>query len=89
MGNVASMPQYEGIGKGIRTGAEFLSGLRDGRSVWTRGRLVDDVTSEPGMRRGVKTLAEMLDRQHADEYRDLVTYLDDDGIRCPMAYQTA
>ncbi len=74
-------------GKGIRTGAEYLAGLRDGREVWTKGKRVADVTAEPGMDRGTATLASFLDRQHDPDYRDTVTYVDTDGIRCPRSYQ--
>ncbi len=77
----------DGTGSGIRTGAEYLAGLRDGRDVWTQGKRVDDVTAEPGMARGASTLATFLDRQHEDEWRDKVTYVDDDGDRCAMAYK--
>ena len=34
---------------GIRTGAEYLEGLRDGREIWTHGAKVKDVTAEPGI----------------------------------------
>lgn len=74
-------------GKGIRTGAEYLEGLRDGREIWTRGGRVDDVTAEPGMARGVATLGEFLDRQHDPERQDALTYVDDDGIRCAMSFK--
>jgi hypothetical protein len=30
-------------GRGIRTGAEYLAGLRDDREVWTKGKRVADV----------------------------------------------
>jgi len=73
--------------RGIRTGRQYLDGLRDGREVWTRGKRVEDVTSEPGMGRGAATLAAFLDRQHQPEYRDLVTYIDEDGDRCAMAFK--
>ncbi len=74
-------------GKGIRTGEEYLAGLRDDREVWTKGKRVSDVTVEPGMNRGAATLASFLDRQNQDEYRGCVTYVDDDGDRCAMAYK--
>ena len=73
-------------GNGIRTGVEYLEGLRDGREIWTRGKRVNDVASEPGMARGAATLASFLDRQHQEEYRDTVTYVDEDGDRCAMAF---
>ncbi len=74
-------------GKGIRTGAEYLAGLRDDREVWTKGKRVADVTAEPGMDRGAATLASFLDKQHESEFQDTVTYVDADGDRCGMAYQ--
>lgn len=74
-------------GNGIRTGEQYLAGLRDEREVWTLGKRVEDVTLEPGMMRGAATLASFLDRQHQDEYRDVVTYEDEDGDRCAMAYK--
>ena len=73
--------------KGIRTGAEYLNGLQDEREIWTRGQRIEDVTADPGMRRGASTLASMLDRQHDPELRDRVTYIDKDGDRCAMAFQ--
>ena len=76
-----------GQGNGIRTGEDYLAGLRDGRDVWTRGKRVEDVTTEPGIARGAATLASFLDRQHDDEWRGTVTYVDDDGDRCAMAYK--
>ena len=72
---------------GIRTGQQYLAGLRDGREVWTKGERVGDVTTEPGIKRGAETLAKFLDNQHADEFRDTVTYIDGDGDRCAMAYK--
>ena len=72
---------------GIRTGAEYLEGLRDGREVWHRGVRVEDVTSEPGMERGAATLASFLDRQHDAPWRDTVTYEDDKGRCCGMAFK--
>jgi 4-hydroxyphenylacetate 3-monooxygenase len=77
----------DAIGKGIRTGAEYLEGLRDGREVWTRGARVEDVTTEPGIARGAQTLADFMDRQHDPKYRDAVTYVDEDGTRCPMSFK--
>ena len=74
-------------GSGIRTGEQYLAGLRDDREVWTQGKRVADVTAEPGMMRGAATLASFLDNQHKDEFRDTVTYVDSDGDCCAMAYQ--
>ncbi len=74
-------------GSGIRTGAQYLAGLRDDREIWTQGQRITDVTAEPGMMRGAHTLASFLDKQHSEEYQDTVTYVAEDGLRCAMAYQ--
>jgi 4-hydroxyphenylacetate 3-monooxygenase len=75
------------LGLGIRTGAQYLQGLRDGREVWMYGKRIADVTSEPGMARGVATLAEFMDRQHDPKWKDIVTYTDENGIVCPRSFQ--
>ena len=77
----------DGIGSGIRTGAQYLDGLRDDREVWTRGKRVTDVTAEPGIARGAKTLGDFMDRQHDPKWQDTITYTDANGIRCPMSFK--
>ena len=61
---------------GIKTGDQYLSGLRDGREVWLRGNRVADVTCEPGLARGALTLAMFLDRVHEPEQLAKLTYTD-------------
>jgi len=73
-------------GRGIRTGAEYLAGLRDDREIWTGGKRIDDVTKAPGIANGAATLGAFLDRQHDVKYQDKVTYLDADGTRCGMSF---
>ena len=74
------------VGRGIRTGAQYLEGLRDGREIWHRGQRISDVTQEPGMNRGARTLARFLDRQHEQAYQDKVTYEDENGDRCATSF---
>ena len=71
---------------GIRTSDQYLAGLRDNREIWCQGEWVSDVTSHPQMSRGAATLAEFLQRQHDPALQDTLTYLDDDGDRCAMAF---
>lgn len=59
---------------GIRTGAQYLEGLRDDREVWMHGKRIEDVTTEPGLCRGAQTLAEFLDRVHEPAHRDTLSY---------------
>ena len=72
--------------KGVRSGAQYLAGLQDGREVWSGGERIDDVTTHPATRRGAATLGRFLDRQMDDDVRDTVTYIDEDGDRCAMAF---
>jgi aromatic ring hydroxylase len=60
----------------LRTGAQFVESLRDGRTVIMNGRDVADVTREPVLRRGIDTLAELFDGQFAPESRDVTTSID-------------
>ncbi len=83
----ATVEVSSSTGNGIRTGAQYLEGLRDDREIWTRGARVADVTTEPGMDRGAATLASFLDKQHSPGFIDKVTYVDDDGDRCGMAFK--
>ncbi len=62
---------------GIKTGAQYLASLQDSRSVWLRGKQVEDVTTEPGIANGVRTLAGFLDRQQSPEYKNSLTYQED------------
>ena len=71
---------------GIRTGKQYIDGLRDGREVWLRGERVKDVTQHQGLSRGAQTLAGFLDRQHDEKYRDTITYVDETGERSPTSF---
>ncbi|WP_285295562.1 4-hydroxyphenylacetate 3-hydroxylase N-terminal domain-containing protein [Aureimonas altamirensis] len=73
-------------GNGIRTGAQYREGLRDGRSIWLGGRKIEDVTAEDGFRGGVDTLAALYDQQHSGSFRDSMTTLDADGVRISASY---
>ncbi len=59
---------------GVRTGAEFIAGLRDGREVWLGDERVTDVTLPPAFRGAIESLARLSDMQHDPAYRELLTY---------------
>src|SRR4051812_34839462 len=59
---------------GIRTGAEVLAGLRDGRAVHIDGELVTDVTRDPRFAGAARTLASLYDLQHRPDLQDALTY---------------
>ncbi len=57
---------------GIRTGAEFVESLRDGRTVYAGGERIRDVTAYTPFRGAVETLASLYDLQH--ERRDELSF---------------
>ena len=61
--------------RGIRTGSQYLDGIRDGREIWCDGERVADVTSDPRFAGGAKTLAELYDLQHKPDLIDRMTYI--------------
>ena len=58
----------------VRTGEQFLAGLRDDREVWLEGERVADVTSQPKLARMAQTLAGIYDLQHSPELHDKMTF---------------
>ncbi|MGH2599046.1 MAG: 4-hydroxyphenylacetate 3-hydroxylase family protein, partial [Dehalococcoidia bacterium] len=59
---------------GIRTGAEYLAGLRDGREVWLEGARVQDVVAHPRLGRTARTIAALYDLQHDSELHEQMTF---------------
>ena len=58
-----------------RTGKEYIAGLRDRpREVWIEGERVQDVTTHPGLRNGVKAVAALYDMQHDPGLREEMTF---------------
>src|SRR5262245_12027302 len=68
----------------LRTGAEYLKALRDGREVYLDGRRVDDVTAEPGLSIVAHTFARMYDL--VASHPDALTFHDEDGRRFSGAW---
>jgi 4-hydroxyphenylacetate 3-monooxygenase oxygenase component len=58
----------------VRSGKEYLEGLRDEREIWLGDERVADVTTHPALRRGAETIAQLYDLQHEPELRDVMTY---------------
>ncbi len=57
---------------GIRTGQQFIAGLRDDREVWYNGQRVADVTAFPEFRASIESLAKLYDMQHEAEHLDVL-----------------
>jgi 4-hydroxyphenylacetate 3-monooxygenase len=58
----------------VRTGEQFLKGLRDGREIWLEGRRVEDVTRHPHLHRAARTIAGVYDLQHDPALSDQMTW---------------
>jgi aromatic ring hydroxylase len=63
----------------LRSAAEYVESLRDGRAVWYRGRRIADVTEEPDLRVAIDHAA--LDFEVADDpqHHDLAVAKDENG----------
>lgn len=59
---------------GIRNGAQYLAGLRDGREIYIGGECVSDVTDHPAFRRGAQELARVYDAQFDAVFQPLLTF---------------
>ena len=58
----------------VRTGEQFLQGLRDNREIWLEGQQVQDVTTHPKLARMAQTLAGIYDLQHNPEFHDRLVF---------------
>ena len=59
-----------------RTGAQFVAGLRENPpNIYINGEKVKDVTTYPGFRNGIDTLARLYDLQHDPALQDEMTYV--------------
>ncbi len=70
---------------GVRTGADYLRALRDGREVWHAGQRIADVTTHPRFAGTARTLARLYDLQHHPAYADLMT-VEWEGERISYSY---
>lgn len=60
----------------LRTGAQYLDGIRDGREVYIDGERVKDVTTHPALAPIIGARARMYDMAHEARYADALTYGD-------------
>src|SRR5262245_12978542 len=58
----------------IRTGAQFITGLKDNREVWLGNERVQDVTTHPAFRASIESLAHLYDMQHDPALQPKLTY---------------
>lgn len=64
-----------------KIGAEHLESLKDGRTVYIDGKLVDDVTTHPAFRNAAASAALLYDYQARGENIELMTFMPEGGTR--------
>lgn len=69
----------------LKTGKEYLEGLRDGRVVYIGGEKVEDVTTHPAFAESAKSMAALYDMKADSANRDVMSY-EEDGERFSMYY---
>ena len=75
------------VAQGAMTGARYIESLRDGRTVYIDGKLVDDVTVHPAFTDMIGELARCYDLQSSTEYRDEMTFLEpESGVRTSVSW---
>ena len=58
-----------------KTGPEHIASLRDGRTVYIDGALVEDVTTHPAFRNAIQSSAALYDYQAKPENIELMTFM--------------
>jgi 4-hydroxyphenylacetate 3-monooxygenase len=58
----------------LKTGAEYLESLLDGRKIYVGSELVDDVVSHPLFAGGARTVAAIYDRKAAADDAELLSF---------------
>jgi aromatic ring hydroxylase len=70
----------------MRTPAEYLESIRDGREVWFRGEKVDDVTAHPELGVGARNVAHTYEIEAQPEWADIF-WVEEDGRRISRFYK--
>ncbi|HYZ64148.1 MAG TPA: 4-hydroxyphenylacetate 3-hydroxylase family protein [Acetobacteraceae bacterium] len=60
----------------IRTGAQYLEGMRDGREVYIGGERVRDVTTHPALAPAIAARARIYDMAHEARHAETLSYAD-------------
>jgi 4-hydroxyphenylacetate 3-monooxygenase len=70
----------------LRTGAEYLASLNDGRRVIVNGETIDNVATHPLTRAYANAVAGSFDAHRDPANLDTMTFVDDDGVRRAMMW---
>jgi 4-hydroxyphenylacetate 3-monooxygenase len=69
----------------IKSGAEHIASLRDGRAVYLQGQKVDDVTAHPAYANAVRTTGRLFD--FVQQQPELMSFVADNGERANRIWQ--
>ena len=72
----------------LKSGKDYLEGLRDGRTVYIGRERVEDVTTHPAFRNLARFFADFYDLKRDPAQRDALTY-EEDGDRHSIYYMKA
>ncbi len=72
----------------LKSGKDYLEGLRNGRVVYVGRERVDDVTTHPAFRNAARAFADFYDMKRDPALRDSLTY-EEDGQRHSIYYMKA
>lgn len=72
---------------GVRTGKQYLEGLKGERAIYLEGELAEDVTTHPRFARSAQTIAKLYDLQHDAALQDELTFVSpSSGQRVGLSY---
>ncbi len=71
----------------LRTGEDYLASVNDGRRLFVEGRQVANLATDPATRDYARRIADYYDMHHDPALRDVLTFVDDDGVRRSRAWQ--
>jgi len=72
----------------LRSGAEYLEGIRDGRKVYVGRELVTDITKHPAFQNSARSFATLFDNKKLPEHIDTMSY-EENGERFSSWYLLA
>lgn len=67
----------------LRSGSDYLEGLRDGRTIHLGSERITDVTTHPAFRNTARAFADLFDRKRDPQHLDVMSY-EEDGERFPI-----
>jgi 3,5,6-trichloropyridin-2-ol/2,4,6-trichlorophenol monooxygenase len=71
----------------MRAGKDYLKSLNDGRVVWVGNEKIDNVATHPLTRGYALRNAEFYDLHHRADLQDIMTFVDEDGVRRSRQWQ--